>query len=276
MNENPENTGFKGFLAARPWLIPTCVAVVVLIIALVFGLRGCQSEEPPVTDPATDPTDVTTEPTDPETVPGETQPLVMLPNMEELWNQNPDTAGYIRIDGTKLDYPVMYTPDDEQKYNHMDFNGNYKYAGLPFINVDCSIDPESDNLVIYGHNMKNGTGFSTVIQYRSEKFFQDHPTVFYSTLYEEREYEVVAAFYDKVYFNYDEVFKFYEFIDYENDIQFNEAVEYWKAKSEYDTGVEPQYGDRFLTLVTCSYHEKYGRFVVIARYPGEEPVAEAE
>lgn len=273
MSENSENSGKKtgGFLANKPWLIPVCIIAVVVIAVVVFMLTRPDSDVEP-----SEPSTTQTDPTEEDTVPGETQPLEMLPNMAELYAQNPDIAGYIRIDGTKLDYAVMYTPDDEQKYNHMAFDGTYSYAGTPFISQDCAIDPESDNLVIYGHNMRNGTGFKTVIRYADEDFYKEHPTIFYSTLYEEREYEIVAAFYDRVYYNYEEVFKYYKFIDYENEIQFNEAVEYWKTNSEYDTGVEPQYGDRFLTLVTCSYHEKYGRFVVVARFPGEETPADAE
>lgn len=264
MNENPEKS-------VKRWLIPFCAVVLVLvIIAVVFLLN----RPDPVPDP-TDPTDVTTEPTEPDTVPDETLPTEMLVNMAELYAQNPDTVGYIRVEGTKLDYPVMYTPDDEEKYIHMAFDGSYKYVGLPFINKDCTMDPESRNLIVYGHNMRNGTGFSTVIQYRDEKFFEEHPTIFYSTLYEEREYEVVAAFYDRVYEKNEDVFKYYEFVNYQNEEEFNEAMDYFLSKSEYDTGVEPVYGDRLLTLVTCSYHTKYGRFVVVARYPGEEPVEES-
>lgn len=275
MNENSENSNKKngGFLANKPWLIPVCVVVLVLVIAVVVFMMTRPAA--PDVEPSESST-MQTEPTEEDTVPEEDQTMEMLPNMAELYAQNPDIAGYIRIDGTKLDYPVMYTPDDEQKYNHMAFDGTYSYAGTPFISQDCAIDPESDNLVIYGHNMRNGTGFKTVILYADEDFYKEHPTIYYSTLYEEREYEIVAAFYDRVYYNYEEVFKYYKFIDYENEMQFNEAVEYYKANSVYDTGVEVEYGDKLITLVTCSYHEKYGRFVVVAKFPGEETPADVE
>ena len=101
----------------------------------------------------------------------------------------------------------------------------------------------------------------------------EHNRIYFSTLYEEREYEVVAAFPDKIYSPNDDVFKFYQFVDAETEEDFQEAIDYYMDHSEIDTGLTAEYGDRLLTLVTCSYHHKYGRFVVIARQsmPKEVP-----
>ena len=97
----------------------------------------------------------------------------------------------------------------------------------------------------------------------------------FTTLYEERTYEVVAAFYDRVYYKYEDVFKFYQFIDAENEEDFNEAINYYQKNSCIDTGIVPEYGDRLLTLVTCTTTTNYddGRFVVIAREVPAEPTA---
>ena len=244
------------------------VAVVAMVLIMVLP-----GEQPPETLPPTDPTEPSTEPvteapTDPE--------HVMLPAMAELYEQNPDTAGWLKIDDTNIDYPLMYAPDEKDKYLHLDFDEQYSFAGLPFIDDDCSIDPESDNLIIYGHNMNDGSMFQNLMNYAKEEYWEEHPTIALTTLYEEREYEIVAAFYDRVYYNYEDVFKFYQFIDAEDEEDFNEAITYYKENAVYETGVTAEYGDKLITLVTCSYHCDYGRFVVVARYATEEPADTAE
>lgn len=193
-----------------------------------------------------------------------------LAYLDELYKQNPDVAGWLEIEGTELNYPVMFTPEDEEKYLRHDFDGNYSIGGVPFIDADCSLEPESDNIIIYGHNMNNGTMFRTLMSYAQESFWEEHPEILFATLEEERTYEVVAAFYDRVYFQYEDVFKFYQFIDADDEEHFNYAMENYKSKALYDTGVEAAYGDHLLTLVTCSYHTDYGRFVVVARAVSEE------
>ena len=182
-----------------------------------------------------------------------------------LHEQNSDLAGWIRIEDTVVDYPVMFTPEDGEKYIYADFKGKFDKAGLPFIEDDCSMEPESDNIIIYGHNMKNGSMFASLMDYEKRKYWEEHPIISFSTLSEEREYEIVAAFYDKVYYEHETCFKFYQFINAENEAHFEEAYDYYKKKALYDTGVTAEYGDHLLTLVTCAYHIENGRFVVVAR-----------
>ena len=188
-----------------------------------------------------------------------------LAELAILHEQNPDLAGWIRIEDTVVDYPVMFTPEDGEKYIYADFKGKFNKAGLPFIEDDCSMEPESDNIIIYGHNMKNGSMFASLMDYEKKKYWEEHPIISFSTLSEEREYEIVAAFYDKVYYEHETCFKFYQFINAENEAHFEEAYDYYKKKALYDTGVTAEYGDRLLTLVTCAYHIENGRFVVVAR-----------
>ena len=118
---------------------------------------------------------------------------------------------------------------------------------------------------LYGHNMNNGTQFRTLMSYTDKSFWEDHPVIHYSTLYETRTYEILACFRDRVYYKYEDVFKFYQFIDAEDEERFNEAITYYKENSLYDTGVTAEYGDKLITLVTCAYHTEYGRFVVVGR-----------
>lgn len=255
--------------------LSVCCAAIALMI-LLTALPACRMdrEEPVTTEPAeVTETAVPTE-TSAETEPPQTEPE-MLPHMEALYAQNPDTVGWIRIDGTKLDYPLMFVPEEEQRYLHADFEGNYDYSGLPFIDKDCSLDPESDNLIIYGHNMANGTAFRTLMYYQQEQFWKEHPTIFLSTLYEEREYEIISCFFDRVYKKSDTNFKFYQFIDPETEAEFHVARDYYNTHSLYDTGLEAEYGDSLITLVTCAYHVDNGRFVVVARLVNPESAKDA-
>lgn len=201
----------------------------------------------------------------PETLPTVTEPEVktILPQYAPLYEQNTDLFGWVTIEDTVIDYPVMHTPDDPEKYLHANFDGEYSYGGVPFIDASCTAD--SDNLLIYGHNMLNGSMFRSLMKYQEKTYWEKHPTIRFNTLYEEQEYEVLAAFYDRVYYQTETVFKFYQFIDAEDEADFDNAISQFREKALYDTGVEAAYGDQLITLVTCAYHTDNGRFVVVAR-----------
>ena len=222
--------------------------------------------EEPTTEPSTEaPTEATMAPTEPA--------KEMLPEMAELYEENPDTVGWIEIAGTKLDYPVMFTPEDEEKYIRKSFEGHFSIAGVPFIDKDCSLDPRSDNIIIYGHNMYDGTAFHTMLKYDQKNYWEKHPTFTFSTLYEEKTYEIISCFYDRVYLRTENVFKFYNFVDAEDEADFDNAIQQFKKKSLYDTGATAEYGDKLITLVTCAYHVDNGRFVIVGREMTDEEVA---
>lgn len=203
------------------------------------------------------------------TMPSETEAVTepeerkVLSQYTQLHQENEDFIGWIRIDDTRIDYPVMQSRDEPERYLHADFEKNYSYAGLPFLDAKCSED--SDNMLIYAHNMLDGSMFRSLLSYEKKDYWEQHPVIRFDTLYEEQEYEVLAAFYDRVYYKTEDVFKFYQFIDAEDQEEYNAAVEQFKGKSLYDTGVEASYGDQLITLVTCAYHTENGRFVVVAR-----------
>lgn len=247
------------------WIAVAVMSVILMALLLYMGYllvfpNGGGFISKPSGSQGTGSVEVRPRPTTPE---GEE--LVMLPFMTTWYEENNALAGWLRIDGTKIDYPVIHTPEDTDKYLRMNYHGKFSMDGTLFIEGNCSIWPESDNIIIYGHNMKRGTMFHDLMNYKKQSYWEEHPTIYYATLYEERTYEIVAAFYDRVYYSHERGFKFYEFINYETEDEFKDAMVYFKNMSLYDTGVEPAFGDRFLTLVTCSYHERYGRFVVVAR-----------
>lgn len=197
--------------------------------------------------------------------------IVMLQHLIPWYEENPNLVGWLRIEDTKIDYPVVHTPENEKEYLYKNFNGKYSTEGTLILGAVCTTDPESDNQIIYGHNMKRGTMFHDLMNYQIKAYWEEHPIIEYSTLYEERQYEIIAAYYDVIYDKNADVFKFYQFANYETEAEFDDAMRYFQSRSVYDTGVEPVYGDKLLTLVTCSYHTTNGRFVVVAREKTEQP-----
>lgn len=188
-----------------------------------------------------------------------------LSSYQRMREINPDFAGWISIDGTIIDYPVMYTPEEPEKYLHLSFDGAEDKNGTPFIDASCSLSPRSDNLIVYGHHMKDGSMFGTLDYYADEVYYLKHPVISFDTAEEAGQYEVLAAFYDRVYYEDEDVFKFYHFINAEDEADFDAAIAALKEKALYDTGVEASYGDSLLMLVTCEYQEENGRFVVVAK-----------
>lgn len=183
---------------------------------------------------------------------------------DALWKQNNDLAGWMYIEGTKLDYPVMYTPEDPEYYLHRGFYRDYASSGCLFIGSGST--PEGSHVIVYGHHMKNGTMFGSLGRYKKASYFRDHPVIRFDTLTEEGAYEILGVFYSRVYTDADEgVFRYYQYTDLTAEEAFDAYVRQVKAASLYDTGVEAVYGDKLLTLSTCSYHTENGRFVVVAR-----------
>ena len=256
--------------------------VVALVSALIFGVTVFSAlrnrialkrmaaetarETAPISTSAPAETTVSTQATVPPTTAATTpptEPREILPRFLELYQKNSDLAGWLTIPGTRIDYPVMYSPDEPERYLHANFDAAYSFAGLPFLDAAC--DTESGNRIIYAHNMLDGSMFRTLLKYQQKDFWQRNPVISFNTLYEEQEYEVVAAFYDKVYKKSDTNFKFYQFYDTSDQSSFDEAMAYYREHALYDTGVTAQCGDLFLTLVTCAYQTENGRFVVVAR-----------
>ena len=230
-------------------------------------IQQIQEAEASHSVPTTAPTAPTTEKEDSveitQTEPTKPAVRTILPKYADLYLSNTEFFGWIRVDGTVIDYPVMRSTMDNEKYLYANFYGEYSYAGTPFADNQCN--PDSDNIMIYAHNIKDGSMFAGLFAYEKESFWEEHPTIMYSDLYEDYEYEVLAAFYDRVYLKTDTCFKFYQFMNAENEEEFDYAVSQFKEKSIYDTGVDAQYGDQLITLVTCAYHVENGRFVVVAR-----------
>ncbi len=184
-------------------------------------------------------------------------------DLEQLYATNNDFFGWLKIEDTVVDYPVMHTPYENEKYLHMDFDGNYSESGELFMDAQC--DPNGYHYLIYGHHMFNGSMFGSLPKYEDEGYFKEHSKIRFDTRSEQAEYEIFAVFYSKVYDDSEDVFKYYNCPNLNDEGTYNYYVENVKALSIYDTGITPQYGERIITLSTCNYHTDDGRFVVAAR-----------
>lgn len=176
----------------------------------------------------------------------------------DLINRNPNCIGWIRISGTKIDYPVMQTKDNPQYYLRRDFNKQYSYLGTPFMDSRCDANYDN-NMIIYGHNMKDGKMFADLLKYREYSYFKEHNIIHFITPNGVQEYEVIAV--SKVK-NDDEWYGYTCQTDKES---FSNLISHIKDKSLYFTQDEIQYGDHFLTLSTCEYSQTNGRLIVIAK-----------
>lgn len=197
--------------------------------------------------------------------------LVDNPYMDSFL-ANKDMAGWLKIEGTKVDYPIMWTPGDETYYLYKNFEGREDQNGSLLLDTDSSLNPLTTNLIIHGHNMRSGAMFGTLTDYEDPDYCKEHNIITLYTEECERRYEVVAVFRSQVYRKTDTVFKFYKFFQADTEEEFDDFYQNIKALSLYDTGVTAQFGDRFITLSTCVYHVEQGRFVVVAKEiePGDK------
>ncbi len=178
---------------------------------------------------------------------------------------NEDMAAWLQIPDTPIDYPVMWTPRDENYYLKRAFDGSSNENGCLILDTDSCLDPLTTNLIIHGHNMRSGQMFGTLSKYEDEEYGKEHSEIYLYTRECQRKYEVLAVFRSQVYLKTDQVFKFYKFFQADTQEEFDDFYQNIKALSLYDTGVTAEFGDNLITLSTCSYHVEQGRFVVVAK-----------
>ncbi|MDO4187757.1 MAG: class B sortase [Lachnospiraceae bacterium] len=202
----------------------------------------------------------------------------MLSSMRELYEMNPDVIGWLKIEDTNIDYNLMQCKEDEKFYLDRDFMKNYSANGSLILDNDSDIGSgtrvnayddgtlPSTNLIIHGHNMKSGAMFGNLDKYRQQEYEQKHNIIRLTTLYEEREYEIMAVCLSQVYLkSQTDVFKYYKFFEAYNKEEFDYFYDNIKKLQLYDTGVTAEYGDEFITLSVCAYHVENGRLVVVGK-----------
>lgn len=198
---------------------------------------------------------------DTEAASDEAAKKAVLAGYSALAEENPDFFGWIRISGTVINYPVMHTPDEPEKYLHRSFDGKETKSGTPFLSAGCC--EGCKNYIVYAHNMKSGSMFSGLMKYRKRNFWEDHKDICFDTVDTLGEYRVIAAFYADAGENSD--FKYFSYTDLTQEERFNEFLAKVRENALYDTGEDVRFGDGLLTLSTCTNRKEDERFVVVAK-----------
>ena len=185
--------------------------------------------------------------------------------LKKMKIENSDIMGWIKIEGTNIDYPVLQCKNNEFYLTH-NYKKEYSKMGGIFLDKDVEINKPSTNFLIYGHRSETGEMFEDLIKYKKEEFYRKHPLIQFTTLEEDAKYEIIAVFLSKVYYKKEEnVFRYYYFINANNENEFDEYIQKSIEESLYNTGKIGQYGEQILTLSTCEYSRKNGRLVIVAK-----------
>lgn len=186
----------------------------------------------------------------------------ILPEYRPIYEMNKDMVGWLKIPGTRIDYPVMQTVDNPDYYLKRSFYKRPSDWGAIYAREVCDINKPSDNVVLYGHAMNDESMFGSLYRYRQKAFWQEHQTLFFDTLMEHHEYQIWAVF--KTTANQDEGFPYHRYNEFADEEDFLAFVSTVKELSFFDTGITPEYGEKLLTLSTCEYTQENGRLVVCA------------
>lgn len=185
--------------------------------------------------------------------------------LKELKKVNKDIIGWLEIDNTKINFPVLQGSDNEYYMTHT-YNKEYSSDGSIFLDKDYDWNIPSSNLLIYGHNNKNGNMFQDLLKYEDKNYYKEHPNIRFTTVDDDSQYEIISVFKSRVYYKSEQnVFRYYFFINADNEEDYNYYVEESKKASLYDTEKTAIYGEQLLTLTTCEYSQEDGRFVIVAK-----------
>lgn len=179
---------------------------------------------------------------------------------EELLKINEDVIGWITIEDTKIDYPIMQTGNNTD-YLRTSFYGDYLLAGSLFLDYRNDLTTnEERNLIVYGHRVKDGSMFEHLTRYLDEDFYQTHRTFSFDSLYEAYEAEVFAVYNTMIDFNYIET-------DFSSDAEYEQFLKEIQERSIYEADIDLSAHDQIITLSTCEYtlHPDDSRLVVHAK-----------
>ena len=185
--------------------------------------------------------------------------------VKKLKEENSDIVGWLEIKDTNINYPVLQGKDNQYYMTH-----NYKKEksknGSIFLTKDYDWNIPSSNLLIYGHNLNNGTMFQELLKYEKQSFYEKHPVIRFTTEKEDAEFEIISVFKSRVYYKSEKnVFRYYYFVNARSEEEYNEFVKNAKKEALYNIEATAKYGEQLITLSTCSYHVEDGRFAVVAK-----------
>ncbi len=191
----------------------------------------------------------------PESEPPKETPKPTSHDLAALREQNPDCIGWVSVPGTGIDYPLMWTPDDPERYLHLNFDREWSDYGVPFLDAHCT--PDSGNLILYGHNKFDGTMFTPVIYFNDPAVLESCPKILVELDGEAREYRTIAAFHtdtDSPVYSHTHISSQEDVIEFLADLR----LEYPQLEE-----FEAQEGTEFVTLSTCEISKPNGRAILV-------------
>ena len=254
------------------------VADVILLIIFLVGItyitqyyKSSNSNKQIYNDIATN---ITNNITETETITNGTIANEVPENVQKVINlkqENQDTVGWIQIEDTIVDYPLLQSTDKDKDYylTHNYKNEKTKYGSI-YLYKDSNITDINSNVIIYGHNMKDEQMFNTLLKYENKDFYNKHSSIKVATENKENEYTIVSVFKSRIFYQDEkDVFRYYNYTNFEDEKTYNEYIENCKKIQLYDTGVSAEYGEKLITLITCEYSQENGRMVVVAKKESE-------
>lgn len=192
-----------------------------------------------------------------------TQNLTVLPEYAELIQQNPEMVGWISIDDTGINYPVVQK--DNTYYLTHGFDQSNNTNGSIFMDERCSIVSPTINTIIYGHNMKSGMMFGGLKNYLQAGYLESHKYIQFNTIYEKRTYEIVAVCLSEVQYQDEDAYRYYDFITSTSAQDLQDFVENVDSLAVYGNADGLTLQDKLLTLSTCNSYTEDGRLFVVAK-----------
>ncbi|MBR7020622.1 MAG: class B sortase [Lachnospiraceae bacterium] len=183
-----------------------------------------------------------------------------------LSSANPDCFGYIEIPDTRISLPVMFTPKNIEYYLYRNFSGSYETRGTPFLDKQTKLG-ESQNYIIYAHNMHDGSAFGTLPEYMHEDYYNEHKYIYFNTAISEGVYEIFAVCKTQIYSISSGHFRYHTYGGVLTKDEFELYVKEIKKMSRYKSDLEVVWGDELITLSTC-YHDQPnddGRLIIVAK-----------
>lgn len=182
----------------------------------------------------------------------ETSPITV--DFESLLAKNEDVVGWIFCENTVINYPITQGEDNDEYLHHL-LDGTYNSSGTLFVDCECAPEFAGANTIVYGHNMKNGSMFYSLLNYREQSYYDAHPVLYLNTPTQNYKIEVFSGY----ICNYDSDTYTLSFPSEEDYVNF---VNKMKSQSDFNCDVEVTGNDRIITLSTCTYEYDNARYVV--------------
>lgn len=192
----------------------------------------------------------------------------ILPEYEEIYAENNDLVGWLQIDGTVINYPVLQSDSEEnsQFYLTHSFAKKKDKNGSLFMDYRNDFVNRDTNIIIYGHNMKSGAMFGSLKKYLDKGYLEKHSKIRFDTIYERGTYEVIGAFLSEVSYQDEYAFRYYNFLNANNESEFEAfCVNVMQLDALKKGTLDAKYGDQLLTLSTCNSYTDEGRMFIIAK-----------